>query len=331
MASKYGSLKRVNFQPDYSDDDIDLNDLSPNEFEEGDEDEDMEDGSEDEGSEEEGQSGSGSEGEGSEDEEGDYSDEGSEDDVDPTVQLASISFGTLAKAQNSILKSKSKKAGKSKPTADLSAIKESLAALKKKAKLDTESKSKSSRKALPEEHPGRPKRSDKNAPQVLTSKKPVTRKREVVPVPFIKPRDPRFDPALGTFNEAAFSKNYDFLEDYKESEAAAMRDRLKKIKDTEEKEKIKKELAIIDNQKKAKAKKEERESILREHKRKERELVKQGKKPYFLKKSDQERAILTQQYSKLTESQRESVMEKRRKRKAHKEKKRMPFARRVAS
>jgi ribosomal RNA-processing protein 36 len=127
---------------------------------------------------------------------------------------------------------------------------------------------------------------------VLTSKKPVTRKREVVPVPFVKARDPRFDPALGTFNEAAFSKNYGFLDEYKESEAAAMKDRLKKIKDNEEKEKIKKELAVIENQKKAKKRKEEREAILREHKRKERELVKQGKKPFFLKKCKPSNLIL---------------------------------------
>lgn len=73
MASKSG-LKRVNFQPDYSDDDIDLADLSPNEFEEGDEDEDEEmgSGSEEEASGDEGQLGS--ENEDEEDmEEGDYS------------------------------------------------------------------------------------------------------------------------------------------------------------------------------------------------------------------------------------------------------------------
>lgn len=210
--------------------------------------------------------------------------EGSEDDVDPTTQLASISFGTLAKAQKSLLKDKAKKNSKSKPNVDLSAIKESISALRKKAKLESGEESKSGRKPLPERHPHAPKRSDKNAPQELTAKKPVSRKREAVPVPFVKARDPRFDPALGTFNEAAFQKNYDFLEDYKESEAAALKDRLKKIKDAEEKERIKKKLAVYDNQKKSKAKKEEREAILREHKKRERQMVKEGKKPFFLKK-----------------------------------------------
>jgi ribosomal RNA-processing protein 36 len=59
------------------------------------------------------------------------------------------------------------------------------------------------------------KRTNKNRPREMTSKRPVGRFREVLQLKKRKTRDPRFDAASGKLNEDLFKKSYAFLDEYK--------------------------------------------------------------------------------------------------------------------
>jgi ribosomal RNA-processing protein 36 len=130
-------------------------------------------------------------------------------------------------------------------------------------------------------------RSSKHAPATQSSKRAVTRKRTVVEVKKPVVRDPRFDPLTGPRpDEAVLKKRYSFLNGYKSSEMAELRAIIKKTKNEAEKEVLKRKLLSMESQQKAQAGKEKQQEIVREHRKKERELVKQGKKPFFLKKCE---------------------------------------------
>jgi hypothetical protein len=91
---------------------------------------------------------------------------------------------------------------------------------------------------------GHTHRSSKNAPQETSSKRAVTRKREVVePVSRFKARDPRFDPAVsGRYDEHEFRKNYSFLDDYKDGEMRMLKDEIKETRDGSRAEQLAKKL-----------------------------------------------------------------------------------------
>ncbi|KAK7064260.1 hypothetical protein R3P38DRAFT_3301834 [Favolaschia claudopus] len=71
------------------------------------------------------------------------------------------------------------------------------------------------------------KRTNKHAPVELTSKRPVTRKRQVVEVKTVQPRDPRFLPLAGEFSQEKFQKHYGFLTDAHKTELQTLRESLK--------------------------------------------------------------------------------------------------------
>lgn len=129
-------------------------------------------------------------------------------------------------------------------------------------------------------------RSSKHAPAVQSSKRAVTRRRTVVEVKKPTFRDPRFDNGVAGNkpDDNTLKNRYGFLEDYKESEMAELRAAIKKTKNEEDKEKLKRKLLSMESQKKAREAKEKQQQILSEHKKKEKELIKQGKQPFYLKK-----------------------------------------------
>ncbi|PUU80574.1 hypothetical protein B9Z19DRAFT_974589 [Tuber borchii] len=231
--------------------------------------------------------------------------------------ISHISFGTLAKAQRSITKERQKSQSISKEDRG--------AATKATLKESQGIKPRKTREEL--------KRSSKHAPQEVSSKRAVTRRREAI-APIIPAaqaaRDPRFDTAVkGVYDEKAFKKNYSFLNDYREDEMKALKQEISKSKDERKKEQLKKELLSMESKRKAEKDKEQVENVVREHRKKERELIKQGKKPFYLKKAEQKKLLLVEKYSKLNEKQLEKVIEKKRKRKSQKERKSVPFERRA--
>lgn len=105
---------------------------------------------------------------------------------------------------------------------------------------------------------------------------------------------------------------------------------IKKTKDESEKEKLKRALLSMESRKKAQERKRKEAEILDRHRREEKELVKQGKKPFYLKKTEQRKRLLVDRFSELKGRQLARVLERRRKKVEGKEKKKMPWSRREA-
>ncbi|ORZ19587.1 hypothetical protein BCR42DRAFT_371231 [Absidia repens] len=172
------------------------------------------------------------------------------------------------------------------------------------------------------------KRSSKHSPMEMSSKRKVGRFRDVVETASTKRRDPRFDKLSGQLNQDLFEKSYGFLDDYKQSEQAQLKEQLTKTKDPEERERLKSILTRMKSQETAAANTKRKQMLARERKKVEADLVKQGKQPYFLKNSEKRKLELVDKYNQLGEKNMDRILEKRRKKNANKDHKRVPFVRR---
>ncbi|KAJ3103974.1 hypothetical protein HDU97_009629 [Phlyctochytrium planicorne] len=187
------------------------------------------------------------------------------------------------------------------------------------------------KKEDPKNSRGKPearKPKNKNAPEELSAKRSVTRKRVVVEAPKVKTRDPRFDSLGGTLNSGLFQNNYKFLNDYKKKELEMIEQRLKKEKNPEEKSALQKLHQSMTSALKTGQTVDKKKAIMKEWKKKEAEAVKKGKKPYFLKESELKKLVLVEKFKKMTPAQVEKAIEKRRKDNAASERRYLPFSRR---
>ncbi|MCJ1288242.1 rRNA biogenesis protein rrp36 [Xylographa opegraphella] len=171
-------------------------------------------------------------------------------------------------------------------------------------------------------------RTSKHAPTELSSKKAVSRKRSIVAAPTIAHRDPRFEALSGILDTTKMEKNYSFLNDYRASEISALKASIRSTKDEIAKDALKRQLLSMESREKARAVKEVQQEVLREHRRMEKEAVEKGKKPFYLKKGEQKKRALVKKFEGMGEKKLERVIEKRRKKKAGKERKNMPDGRR---
>jgi ribosomal RNA-processing protein 36 len=171
-------------------------------------------------------------------------------------------------------------------------------------------------------------RSSKHAPTEMSSKRAVSRRRDFLTVPKVQARDPRFSTLSGNLDLNRIKQNYAFLNDYRISEAAELKEQIRATKDPNTKEALKRRLKSMDDRERARKRADEEQAIIREHKKKERERVQQGKKPFFLKKKDVKKQALINRYEALGEKKAEKVMERRRKKKAMRERRSMPSSRR---
>ncbi|KAI9091254.1 hypothetical protein DFS34DRAFT_584596 [Phlyctochytrium arcticum] len=175
------------------------------------------------------------------------------------------------------------------------------------------------------------KRASKNAPIEITSKRSVGRRRDVVELPKNKTRDPRFDPLAGKLNEGLFNQSYGFLRDYQQDEIEDLRKKVVVEKDVDSKTKMERNLKRLESQMLARQKKEKRQEIVRDWRKKEAELVQKGKKPWQLKQSDIKKLELIDRYQHMKKKDLDKLLEKRRKKNASKEKRFLPYARRSAA
>lgn len=181
------------------------------------------------------------------------------------------------------------------------------------------------------------KRTSKHAPVEMSSKKQVSRRRDFIEVPKREARDPRFMP-LGPggsshpskVDEIKARKAYAFIDDYQQDEINQLKAAIKKEKDPMAKEKLQKALISMESRMKAKKRKDRERELLEEHRKQEKELVKQGKQPFYLKKSEQKKKLLLDQFANMKKGQVDKAIERRRKKVAGKEKKALPLARRTA-
>ncbi|KAK3370160.1 hypothetical protein B0H63DRAFT_486326 [Podospora didyma] len=259
---------------------------------------------------------------GSEEESGD---EESEDEASPSVDASQLSFGALARAQ-AALGAASRRKGAAKEESITSkdggaASKDESSYLQRQAEREEKKK----KQLL--------KRASKHAPAEMTSKKAVSRRRDFVTVPTAQPRDPRFGPLVGApVDEVKLRKAYSFLDDYLEDEMKQLREAIKKTgkKDPVAKEKLQRALMVMESKKKTQVRKDRERHVIEEHRRQEKELVAQGKQPFYLKKAEQKKRVLIDQFSGLKKGQVDHAIERKRKKVASKEKKLLPYARRTA-
>ncbi|XP_008103133.2 ribosomal RNA processing protein 36 homolog [Anolis carolinensis] len=166
----------------------------------------------------------------------------------------------------------------------------------------------------------------KDRPLEISAKKPVSFLRQVVPVTKKVPRDPRFDDLSGEYKPEVFEKTYSFLNDIRKKEKEIVQKQLKKSKNVDQKTKLQQLLKRMTQQEDAQRKQQkERERDLA-FKKKQRELAQQGKKPFYLKKSDKQKLELAEKYKELKRSGKlENFLSKKRKRNATKDKRKLPF------
>ncbi|KAF7941391.1 hypothetical protein BELL_0478g00050 [Botrytis elliptica] len=242
----------------------------------------------------------------------DDDEESSKPEEEASNLAASISFGALAKAQATAPKP-SKRDSKNLKKSNGDGWEDNEATERKAGKKDQRDFT----------------RSSKNAPTEISSKKAVSRRREVVPVKKREIRDPRFEPTNGPVDMQKIEKNYDFLVDYREDEMKKLKETIRKTKDEDEKEKLKRELLRMESRKKTDARKRKAREVLDKHRKEEKQLVKEGKTPYYLKKAEQKKRVLLDTFGELKGKQLDRVIERRRKKVEGKEKKNMPRARRM--
>ncbi|KAJ1799371.1 rRNA biogenesis protein rrp36, partial [Coemansia sp. RSA 2399] len=178
---------------------------------------------------------------------------------------------------------------------------------------------------------GKNRRSDKNKPTIMSSKWPVGRFRQVVDLPKATIRDPRFDSLSGNFNEDLYEKTYAFLDDQQKDEMDILEKQAQKLKksDPDEARRVQMALGSMKSQVAAKNQKKQQQELKRKHRKMELDAAQQGKKPYFLKKRELRDLETAEKFSKLKDSSKlNSYLEKRRKRNASKEHRRMPYQRR---
>lgn len=108
----------------------------------------------------------------------------------------------------------------------------------------------------------------------------------------------------------------------------ALKDEIRKTKDATAKETLKRALLSMESKKKAQQAKDQRQGVVREHRAKEKELIRQGKKPFYLKSTEQRKLALIEKFSGLKGKQLDRAVERKRKKKAQKDRRNMPDSRR---
>ncbi|KAJ1982800.1 rRNA biogenesis protein rrp36 [Dimargaris xerosporica] len=186
------------------------------------------------------------------------------------------------------------------------------------------------RQNAPAPPPTKAKKSSEK-PTVMSSKRPVSRFRQVIATQAKRTRDPRFDEQCGHLNEGLFKQAYKFLDEYQQQEEAELRAELKATKDLDRREQIKRTLSVMASQRNAEEQKAKRKQIIREHRKSEMVQIEKGKQPYYLKKADIKQIELADKFNGIQDPRRlEKVMERRRKRNAAKDHRSLPYQRRSA-
>lgn len=211
----------------------------------------------------------------------------------------------------------------------------------------------------------KPARAHKHAPTEISSRFAVKRGRDwtsgdatiagvTVKSSEERSRDPRFFLASmaaqpSRADELRAQRNYAFLDEYRDNEMAQMRETIAqndRIAKTERKKRggnavnrvraeaaekeaaaLRRTLTSMEARKHDREAKEKAQAVLDEHKKRERGLVKEGKNPYFLKKSEQKKRMLVDQYAGMTEQQVDKAIERRRKKAQTRERREMPTLR----
>ena len=141
-------------------------------------------------------------------------------------------------------------------------------------------------------------------------------------------RDPRFERLSGPLDAEKAKKNYSFLQSYRDDEINELKGNIPKTKDPEVTERLKRALLSMESRKKTQQMKDQQQEVLSKHRKEEKEAVRQGKKPFYLKRAEQKQLALVERFNGMKGKQVEKTIERRRKKMAGKERKKLPEARR---
>lgn len=178
------------------------------------------------------------------------------------------------------------------------------------------------------------KKKNKHAPSESSSKRPVSRIRDIPGLPSRKQQtlhtDIRFDAAYGKADLAKARKDYAFLDEYRKQEIANMESLLKDKKsrlNDDEREEIKLQLQSLKSRMDTLKNRDLENSILSNYKKQQMESFKEGKvkKPYFLKRSDKRKILQKAKFDSMKPKQREKAMERKRKKRLGKEFRQLEF------
>lgn len=86
-------------------------------------------------------------------------------------------------------------------------------------------------------------------------------------------------------DQQSFRASYTFLEDYQREEIALLKTQIRQTRDANDREKLEKALKSLQSRKDSRLAKDRAQEVLSARKREEREKIKQGKQPFYLKKS----------------------------------------------
>lgn len=168
----------------------------------------------------------------------------------------------------------------------------------------------------------------KHRPQQLPiSKTPVSVLRKVVTPSRPKSLDPRFDRAFGHYNPDLCSQSYLFVNDIQRDERRQLKEAMIKEMDSNKKLAMQRLLDRHASVEATQRKDAEKKAVLKEWKEQEGRKVAQGKQPYHLKKKEVEAMVLEKKLEDLKAKgvNLEKVVERKRKKRATKQHKRLPF------
>lgn len=180
---------------------------------------------------------------------------------------------------------------------------------------------------------GSKRRLNKNRPVEMSSKRPVAEPWPAVDVPRKVRRDPRFEALSGTLDEAKFRKSYGFVFDQViPAEKEELQERMKKEKNAHKKKGMQAKLTRLEQTLKKEAQQRKVDRREKERNDAEKEAVRQGKRPYYLKKSDVKKQEWAEKYQELKRAGKvQDYLAKKRKRRAAKDHKLIPDARRTTA
>ncbi|KAI3405001.2 RRP36 [Candida oxycetoniae] len=247
--------------------------------------------------------------------------------------MSKLSFGTLNKMQSKLQREDSRKGERINRRNGRDVINIGDRGVSEDSQ-DSEDSEESESDTAPKVSTSTKKKTSKHAPAVSSSKKPVSKIREIPGLPSRKThtlyKDIRFDAAYGKADLNQARKNYAFLDDYRRDEISKMEDILKDKKsklNQHEREEIERQLQSLKSRMDSLKNRDIENSILSEYKKKQYQNVKNGSatQPYFLKRSEQRKILKKAKYDSMKPRQREKAMERKRKKRLGKEFRQLEF------
>ncbi|XP_052865932.1 ribosomal RNA processing protein 36 homolog [Anopheles cruzii] len=142
-----------------------------------------------------------------------------------------------------------------------------------------------------------------------------------------RPRDPRFDPQQGYFNGRKFREDYGFVNDMRTKELKKLQNRMQSTTDPEEGAKLKFLVQRTGNQIREYAKQRKLDETKRQEKQQARQAIKDGKRPFYERKSTKQARELVEQYDRLKQDGKLAKhIDKRRKKVSAKDRKKLDFS-----